>query len=104
MGASCDGARSSHGFQEFFLVLPGVFPRQLDLDVYRLAVSDTVSENVAFAMLTDMNDGTVFRVELTDRVVSCYTAISAQGGDNFVLQFSFGIYFRFLPLITCVAQ
>lgn len=86
------------------MVLPGVFPRQLDLDVYRLAVSNAMPENIGFAMLTDMYDGTVFRVELPNRVVSCYTAVSAEGGDNFVLQFSFGIYLRFLPLITCVAQ
>ena len=71
------------------MVLPGGFPRQFDLKIYSLAVPNTMSENIALAMLTDMNDGTVFRVELTHRVVSCYTAVLAEGCYDLVLEYIF---------------
>ena len=81
-----------------------MFPRQFDLDIYRLAIRNTMPENIAFAVLTDIYDGSVLCVELADSVVSCHAAVHTEGGDDLILKFSFGIYFLFLPRITCVAQ
>ena len=103
MSATGDSTGCPHGFQEFFLVLPWVFPWQFHLDVYRLAVRNTMPENIALAMLTDIYDGSVLRVELTDCVVSCYAAVHTQSGDNAVLKFSLflqGLYTsRLLSLV-----
>jgi hypothetical protein len=55
-------------------------------------------------MLTDIHDGTVFRIKLPDCVVSRHTAVLTECGNDLVLEFSFEIYLRFLPLITCAAQ
>jgi len=74
------------------LVLPGLLAGKFNFDIYRLAVSNTVSKNIGFAMLTDIHDGSVFCVELTHRVVSCHATVLAQGCDYLVLEFSFGIY------------
>ena len=81
-----------------------MFSRQFDLDIYRLAIRNTMPENIGFAMLTDIYDGSVLRVELADSMVSRHAAVHTEGGDDLILQFSFGVYLLFLPLITCVAQ
>lgn len=46
---------------------------------------------VGLAVLADVNDGTVFRVELTYRVVSRYAAVLAEGNDDFILKYGFGV-------------
>lgn len=51
-------------------------------------------ENVAFAVLADVHDSTVFRVELAYSVVSRHAAVLTQGGDDLVLEFSFGVQIR----------
>ena len=81
-----------------------MFPRQFDLDVDGFAIRNAMPENIGFAMLTDIHDGSVLCVELADRMVPGHAAVHAQGCDDLVLEFSFGIYLRFLPLITCAAQ
>ena len=77
MSAPSDGTGSTHSFQEFFLVLPRGFTWQFDLKIYRLAVRNTVSENIAFSVLTDIHDSAVLRIELANRVISCYAAVLA---------------------------
>ena len=92
MSATGDSAGRPHGPQKFFLILPRVFPWQLDFYVYRLAVRNAVSENIGFAMLADIYDAAVFRIKLADSVVSCYTAVHTERGDDLVLEFSFGVH------------
>lgn len=46
---------------------------------------------VGLAVLAYVNDGTVFCVELTYRVVSCYAAVLAEGNDDFILKYGFGV-------------
>ena len=41
--------------------------------------------NVGFTVLPYVHNGTVLRVELTNGVVTCYTAVLTQSHDNFVL-------------------
>ncbi|MBO5706463.1 MAG: hypothetical protein J6S05_05640 [Bacteroidaceae bacterium] len=91
MSASSDSTGGSHSFEEFILVLPRFFAGQFHLDVNGFAIRDSVAENIRFTMLTDIYDGSVFRVELTNRVVSCHTAVLAQGGDDLILEFSLGV-------------
>ena len=44
-----------------------------------------MTPNVSLTMLTDVYEGTVFRIELTDRVVDCVAAVLTQSSDNLVL-------------------
>lgn len=73
------------------MVLPRFLAGEFNLDVYRLAVRNAVSEYVGFAVLTDIHDSAVFSVELANRVVSCHAAVLAQGGNDLVLEFSFRV-------------
>lgn len=41
--------------------------------------------DVGFAMLPYVDDGTIFRVELTYCMVTCYASVLTQSNDNFVL-------------------
>ena len=42
-------------------------------------------ENIGFAMLTDVHDATVLRIELPHGVVSRHAAVLAKSGDDLVL-------------------
>ena len=86
MGATGNSAGRPHSLDEFFLVLPRVFPGQFNLYVQCFAVRNTVSENIAFAVLADIYDCTVFRIELAYRVVSGHASVLTQGGYDFVLE------------------
>jgi hypothetical protein len=50
-------------------------------------------------MLTDIHDGSVFRVELADGVVSRHAAVLAEGDYDLVLEFSFGVQLDHPPRI-----
>lgn len=68
MGAPGDSTGSSHSIQKFLLILPWFLTRQLDLDVYGLAVLP-MSVYIRLAVMPDVNERTILRVELTYRVV-----------------------------------
>ena len=42
-------------------------------------------ENIGFAMLTDIHDATVLRIELPNGVVSRHAAVLAEGYDDLIL-------------------
>ena len=85
MCAASDGTGVTHSVQEFFLVIPGVFPGQLDLDVQGFPIRNTVTPDVGFAVVAHPDDGTVLRIELTYRVVDSVAAVLTEGCDDLVL-------------------
>ena len=60
--------------------------------------------DITLAMRADIHDGTVFRIELADRMIPGDTAVRAQSGDDAVLEFGFRVQFYLLPLITICAH
>ena len=44
-----------------------------------------MTPDIGFAMMTDIHESTVFRVELPDSVVPGYAAVLTEGHDNLVL-------------------
>lgn len=44
-----------------------------------------MTPNISLAVMTDVHDTAVLRVELSDRVISCYAAVLTEGYDNLVL-------------------
>lgn len=80
-----DGSRSSHGIEEFPLILAGFLAWQLNLDVQSATVRNAVAENISLAVMTDVDDRAVLGVKLTDRVISRNTAVLTECYDDFVL-------------------
>jgi hypothetical protein len=85
VSATGDSAGGSHGFDKSFLIVARLFARQFHFYVKCFAVRNTMAENIGFALPTDINEGAVLRVELTDCVVSRHAAVLAQGCDDLVL-------------------
>ena len=50
-------------------------------------------ENIRLAVVSNIHDSAVFRIKLTDRVVTSDAAILTESDENLVLQFCFGVYF-----------
>lgn len=71
--------------------------RQLDFDVERLTIRNTVAPDIGLAVMTDIDDAAVFREELPHRMVSSNAAVFTEGYDNFVLEYSFGVNNDRLP-------
>lgn len=44
-----------------------------------------MSGYIGFAVVSNVYDGTIFRVELTYSVVTCHASVLTQSNDNFVL-------------------
>ena len=59
--------------------------RQLHLDVKGSAVFDSVAPDVRFAMMANVHQSAIFRVELTNCVVTGHAAVLAERHDNLVL-------------------
>jgi hypothetical protein len=91
MGDSGDCTSSRHGIQKFLLIRARVFARKFDFEVYSSTIPDTVAENVSLAMMTNVHDTAVFRVELTYRMVTSHAAVFTQSYDDLVLQLGFGV-------------
>jgi hypothetical protein len=85
MGDSGDSTSSRHSIQKFLLIRARVFARKFDFEVYGSTIRNTVAENVSLAMMTDVHDAAVFRVELTYRVVTSHAAVLTEGYDDLVL-------------------
>ena len=85
MSASRDSAGSAHSVQKFLLIVPRVFPGQLHFDVDGSPIGNAMTHDVGFTMLTDVDDATVLREELPDRMITGNAAILAEGYDDFVL-------------------
>jgi hypothetical protein len=68
------------------LVVSGVFPRQLNLDIQSATVRNAVPCDVAFAVVPHVDKTAVFRKELPDRMVSGNAAVLTEGYDDLVLQ------------------
>lgn len=62
-----------------------MFARKFDLDVDSSSIRDTMTHDVGFAMMTDVHDAAVLRVELPDRVVTSNTAVLTESHDDLVL-------------------
>jgi hypothetical protein len=75
MSAASNRTSVTHSIQEFLLIRARMFARQLDLDIQGPSVRNTVAENISLAVVADVHHATVFREELTDRVVTCYAAV-----------------------------
>jgi hypothetical protein len=85
MGNSSDSTSSRHSIQKFLLIRARVFARKFDFEVYSSTIPDAVAENISLAMMTDIHDTAVFRVELAYRVVTSHAAVLTEGYDNLVL-------------------
>jgi hypothetical protein len=83
--AASDSTGVTHCCKKFFLIRARVFARKFNLDVDSTTVRNTVAPYIGFAMLTDVYEGTVFRIELTDRVVPSDATVLTEGYDNLVL-------------------
>jgi hypothetical protein len=62
-----------------------VFSRKFNFDIYGSTIRDSVTHNVAFAVLAHTNDTPVLGVELTYRAVSRNAAVFTERCDNLVL-------------------
>lgn len=71
--------------------------RKFDLDVQGLAVRNAVPPNIGLAVVADVYEGAVFRVELADRVVPGDAAVLTEGCDYLVLKYGFGVNKDRLP-------
>lgn len=78
-------ARVLHRFQKSPLIVPRLFPRQLNFDVDGSSIGNTVTHDVGFTVFSDVDDTTVLREELPDRVVTGYAAVLTEGCDDSVL-------------------
>lgn len=85
MSAPSDGSRSPHGFEKFPLILAGFLAWQLHFDVEGATIRDTMTPDVSFAVMTDVDDRAVLGVKLTDRMVSRNASVLTEGYDDFVL-------------------
>lgn len=47
--------------------------------------------NIGFAVVPDVDHRTVFRIKLTYGVVPGDAAVLAEGNDNLILEYSFGV-------------
>jgi hypothetical protein len=83
--AASDCTGFTHCFQKFLLIRARVLTRKFNLDVYGTTVRNPVAPDIGLAVLTDVYEGTVFRIKLTDRVVDCVAAVLTQSSDNLVL-------------------
>ena len=71
--------------------------RKFNLDINGSSVSDTMTHDIGFAMLTHTNETTILGVELTYRVVPSDAAVFTQSSDNLVLKYGFGVNKDRLP-------
>ena len=88
LNAVCDSSDSTgvtHCFQKFSLILPRMLPREFDFEVDGPSIRNTMPCNIGFAVVSDIHDGAVFRVELPYRMIPSDTAVSTQSSDYFVL-------------------
>ena len=85
MCAASDGTGITHSFDEFLLIRARVLTRQLDFYVQGFPVRNPVSPDVRFAVVADSDDGSVFRVELPNRMVYGVAAVLTEGCNNLVL-------------------
>lgn len=67
------------------MILAGFLARQLHLDIQGATIRDAVTHDVRLAVVTDIDYPAVFRVKLTDRMVSRNTAVLTECYDDFVL-------------------
>jgi hypothetical protein len=71
--------------------------RKFDFNVYGPSIRNAMTHDVTFAVLTNPDDAAVFRKELTYGVVPSDAAVLAEGHDNFVLEYGFGVNNDRLP-------
>lgn len=85
VGHSSDRTGVPHSFQKFLLIRARVFARKFHFDVDSSSIRDTVAHDVGFAMMTDVHDAAVLRIELPDRVVTSDTSVLTESHDDLVL-------------------
>lgn len=85
MSAAGNSAGTPHGFQEFLLIRARVFARKFNFDIDSSSIRNTVAPNIGFAVFTDVDHATVFRVELPYRVIDGIAAVFTESYDNLVL-------------------
>lgn len=97
MGHTGESAGVPHSVYELLLIRARVFARELDFDIQSLAVPDTMTHDIGFAVVADVYDGAVLGVELAHRMVSSYATVLTQGCDDLVLEYRFFIDVYRLP-------
>lgn len=69
-----------------------MFPRQLDFNVKRSAITNTMTPDISLTVVTNIYSTAVFSKELTDRMITGDAAVLTERNNDLVLQFGFWIH------------